>query len=490
MTMMLYADTTPLAEAIAAASEARVIAETLKLLGQRNLKPAKVAGRVGIDALWGAGDPATLAPLASSGRLTDWMRAIPLGPEPGEELRSQLSPATPLVQAFMAAQAAVAKGMPDGKPALPDPMEPMEIPGGKSVHQALTDAFDARDVTAMRRVLLGLHATGADYRSTLEALYVATRFSYVGGGEPLTWILTGSEIMDMAEWGGNNPPFVYWITGLLAGLGPNSATGEAARAYASDPQHDLSWMRSRLSIPKNEAAGKAFQVALTAGDAAAACDATLAALRAGATPLGVASGMALAVAEQVNAVPDGDIPGLLKAGRTLRSIHAVATAARQTQHHDTWPMLYTAACAVNALGAVAPVGLPAAPSMPVGGTLGGALLRTMEQQVATGEAVSAVAAARRYMQIENAPRAFAGAVSLAVAQTDLTPGTPAAEAAPLVAAALEEYLSLPAVLANNGQNALLAAAVRLATNLRGEHARADRVNTAIEEAIGAGAGLN
>ena len=55
----------------------------------------------------------------------------------------------------------------------------------------------------------------------------------------------------------------------------------------------------------------------------------------------------------------------------------------------------------------------------------------------------------------------------------------------LVAAALEEYLRLPAALANNGQNALLSAAVRLATDLRGDHARADRVNNAIANAVGA-----
>jgi hypothetical protein len=79
---------------------------------------------------------------------------------------------------------------------------------------------------------------------------------------------------------------------------------------------------------------------------------------------------------------------------------------------------------------------------------------------------------------------------LAVAQTDPAPGTPTAEAAPLVAAALEEYLALPTALANNGQNALLAAAVRLATDLRGDHARAGRVNAAIEETIGASAGRN
>lgn len=485
MTMMLYADTTPLTQAIAQGDESQVIAETLKLLGQRNLKAAKVAGRVGIDALWGAGEPTTLAPVASSGRIADWMRALPLSGEPGDEQRARLGAATPLIQAFMAAQTAVARGMPDEKPALPDPLEPMEISGGRTVHQALTEAFDARDVTAMRRILLGLFATGADYRSTLEALYVATRFTYAGAGEPLTWILTGSEILDMAEWGGNSPPFIYWITGLLGGLGKSDEPGDRGRAYASDPKHDLTWLATRLSPPNDAPAGKAYQAALTSGDANAACDATLAALRAGATPTGIAGAMALAVAERVSAIPTGDTAGLLASGRALRYIHAVGSATRQTQHHDTWPLLYTAACAVNALGAQSPVGLPATPSQPIGGTLGGALLRQMEQQVATGDSPSALIAARRYMQVENSPRAFAGVVGLATAQTDPTPGSASAEIMSLVAAALEEYLRLPAALANNGQNALLSAAVRLATDLRGDHARADRVNNAIANAVGA-----
>lgn len=488
--MKLYADTTPLVKAIAAGGESQVVAETLKLLGQRNLKAAQIAGRVGIDALWGGGDPEALAPLAATGRLTDWMRALPLGPEPGEERRSKLQAATPLIQAFMAAQAGVRQGMADQKPALPDPVEPMELPGAKSVHQALTEAFEARDIPAMRGILLGLHATGADYRSTLEALYIATRFTYVGSGEPLTWIMTAAEIMDMAEWGGNIPPVVYWVTGLLGGLGKNSAVGEAARAYASDPEHDLSWLRTRLATPKEEAAGKAFQAALTSGSASAACEATLAALRAGATPMGVAGGMALAVAERLAAIPADDSAGLLAAGRALRYVHAVAAATRHTQHQDTWPLLYTAACAVNALSASAPAGLPATPSIPIGGTLGGALLRQIEQQVATGDAASALTAARRFMQLENAPRAVAGAISLAVAQTDPTPGTAGAEAMSLVAAALEEYLRLPAPLAGTGQNALLSAAIRLATDLRGDHARADRVSAAIEDVVGAAAAQN
>jgi hypothetical protein len=199
--------------------------------------------------------------------------------------------------------------------------------------------------------------------------------------------------------------------------------------------------------------------------------------------------MALAVAERVASVPAGDSASLLAAGRTLRYIHGVATVMRQTQHPDTWPLLYTAASAISALGAQAPTNLPATPSTPIGGLLPAGLLTQLKNQVATGDAGSATIVARRYMQIENAPRSFAGAVSLALSQSDPVAGTPSAEAVPLAASALEEYLALPAALANNGQNALLAAAVRLATDLRGDHARADRINIAIEQAA-AGVGRN
>ena len=332
MSMMLYADTTPLAEAIAEGDEARVISETLKLLGQRNLKPGKIGGRVGIDALWGGASPRALGALAVSGRIAEWMRSIPLGPEPAEEDRRQLAAATPLVQGFMAAQEAVRAGVKGQQPTLPEPMEPMEIPGGKSVHQAIAEAFAAHDVETMRRVLLGLNATGADYRAVLEAIYVALRFRFVGAGMPLTGVVAASEIMDMAEWGGRFPAFIYWATGILGDATPNSAIGEAARTYASDPAHDLTWLRTRLSIPKEESAGQTYQRALLAGDAAAACDATLAALRAGATPRGVVSGMALAVAERINAISLGDTAALTSAGQTLLYIHAVATVMRHHEH--------------------------------------------------------------------------------------------------------------------------------------------------------------
>jgi hypothetical protein len=295
--------------------------------------------------------------------------------------------------------------------------------------------------------------------------------------------------MDMAEWGGRYMAFIAWATNLLGDATPNSPLGEAARVYASEPAHDLTWMRMRISIPKEENAGQAYQRALLAGDGVAACDATLAALRAGATPRGVVSGMALAVAERINAIPLGDIAALTTAGQTLLYVHAVATVMRQTQHHDVWPVLYTAAFAVNALNTSIPAGgtpLPAAPSMPVsGGLIGSTLIRTVEQSAMAGDVSGAIAAARRYMQLENTPRAYAGVVGLVAARADASGAGETASAAQLVAAAAEEYLALHHTLANDGQNALLTAGVRLASELRGDHALADRVGAAIDRAVSA-----
>ncbi len=497
MSMMLYADTTSLAQAIASGDEAEVISETLKLLGQRNLKPSKVGGRVGIDALWGGAAPRALGALAVSGRIADWMRAMPLGVEPGEDERRQLAPAILLVQGFMANQAAVSASLAQTEPSLPQPIEPMEIPGGKSVHDALSEAFAEQDTPMMRRILLGLNATGADYRAVLEAVYVALRSRFVAGGMPLTAIVSASEIMDMAEWGGRYPAFIMWATAILADATPNDAIGETARAYASDPAHSLTWMRTRLTIPKEEAAGASYQRALLAGDADAACDATLVALQAGATPRGVIGGMALAVAERINALPLGEADALRAAGQTLLYVHSVATVMRQTQQPEVWPMLYTASVAVNALAARIPANaaaLPAAASMPISaGLIGPTLIRTVEQSALAGDTPGAIAAARRYMQLENTPRALAGAVGLAAARSAVAPAAGAPNAPTtmqLVAAAAAEYLALHPALAAGGQNALLTASVRLASELVGDHSLADRVTQAIDHTLGARAVRN
>jgi len=54
---------------------------------------------------------------------------------------------------------------------------------------------------------------------------------------------------------------------------------------------------------------------------------------------------------------------------------------------------------------------------------------------------------------------------------------------PAVAAAAEEYLSLPETLASNGNNTLLAAAVRLTSEFGTSHVLADKIQAAIDQEL-------
>src|SRR5262249_13807446 len=173
----------------------------------------------------------------------------------------------------------------------------------------LRAALAARDLEMARRILMGYYATGTDYRALLTLLYAALVHRYPEGGHPLTYVVDGSRVLDMADWGDRLPAFIFWVTPLILTDSPDTPVAETARAYAQQPEHDLGWLRSRLAIPKEEAAGPAFQRALLAGDADAACEAVLKTLRSGATPMGVAAGMNLAAAELVNGMAPGDHAG-------------------------------------------------------------------------------------------------------------------------------------------------------------------------------------
>lgn len=486
MATTIYADTTPLLEAIAASDTDRIIRETTALLGAQKVPAAKIAGRVGLAALWGNADPHALTVLATVGRVSTWMRTIPAGPEPGDDVRRQLAPAYPLAQSFLAVADAVRNGLPEPHPSLPEPILPGELKNGKTVYGAIQDAYGRRDLNTIRALLMGYHATGADYRSFQTAIYGALAHRYPEGGHPLIFALSGCHILDMAEWGDHEPPMIYWYPPLMLESVPDAPAAQAASDYAKQTEHDLSWLRTRLSIPKEEPAGVAFQQALLAGDGAAACDAVLSALRSGATPRGVASGMSLAVAAHINAVPQGDSAQLMRVGHVLEYVHSVQLAMRHTQETLVFPLLYTAACAVNSLGPVGAQvvqGAGAAGALVAGGLIPGVVLRSLEQQVTSGEIGGALATARRYIQMGHPPSGLAGILATVAAQRDVTGDESAQHALPLVTAACEAYLMLPGAIAEKGQNALLTAAIRLATEARGGTTLASRVSTVIEEAI-------
>src|SRR5579862_4539262 len=446
MATMLHADTTPLLEAVAAQDTPTTIRETVRLLGERNVKPAHIAARVGIAALWGNARPQALSVLAVAGQVADWMRAIT------QEDKAGLAAAYPLAQGALAVADAVKAGMREPHPSLPTPLEPSEIkhPGG--VHGALADAFAQRNTERIKQILLGYYATGADYRVIQEALYTTLRFRYPAGGSPLTFALAASDVEDMAEWGDQTPALIHWYPPLMVDQTPDTPSAQAAQAFAAQPNNDLSWLRKRLSIPKEEAAGAQFRQALGGGNATAACAAVLTALQQGATPQGIGAGLALAAAERVNAAPAGDRAALVRAGQVLRYAHATHMAMLHTQATQTWPLLYTAACAVRELPAGAAInaqGISSSVSTPLGGLMPDVLLRSLEQQMANGDVGSSLVSARRYIQLGHAPRALAGALGLTASLNDavgMPDGALAAHALPLVAAAAAEYLALPAAL--------------------------------------------
>jgi hypothetical protein len=390
------------------------------------------------------------------------------------------------MQGFMATAEQVRTGIPEPHPELPAPIVPADVSNAEGAFGALRDAVAARDLERTRAILMGFYATGTDYRALLTAIYMSLSMRYPDGGHPLYFAVTGSRLLDMANWGDRMPAYIFWVAPLILDATPDAAPAGAARAYAVAPEHALDWLRKRLSIPREEAAGPRFQRAVTTGDAAAACDAVLQALRDGATPMGVAAGLALAAATEVNAVPRGDMAGLLRAAHVLLYTHAVHTATRHTQDPRIWPLLYTAACAVNAVGVTGDAtalerGASSVPSAALGGLMPLGILRRLEEQADDGDTASALASARRYVQMGHPVRALAGIIGSVAAMRDVVSDQGhALHVLPLVAAALDEYLALPPALAAGGQNALLTAAIRLASEVTTSHALADRVRSAIE----------
>lgn len=490
MPMIVHADITTLLDALTTGDLDGVIAATLQLLGPERVPPAKVAARIGIPAAWGGGDGHPLGVLAVAGQMAEWMRTIPIGPEPGADQRRNLAAALPLIQAFSAVAARVKQGLPEPHPALPQPLVPADVHAEGGSMAAFAAAVADRDLDRTRALLMGYYATGADYKTVLATIYAALATRYSDGGHPLIFSVAGSRVLDMADWGDRMPAYIYWATPLMLDAAPQAPAGAAAAAYAAEEAHALGWLRTRLAIPKEEAAGSAFQRAIVVGDYTAACDAVLKALRDGATPMGVASGIALAAATEVVNVPTGDREGLMRTGHALLYAHAVHTATKQTQNPAIWPLLYTSACAVNAARNLTPSGQlaaarPAAQSVPMGGLIPASMLRGFEQQLASGDVPGALTVATRYLQMGHPQRALAGVIGSVAASCDADPAQPESlHILPIVAAAAAEYVNLPQALQNGGQNALLHAAVRLAGELTAGHSVADRVREAITARAG------
>src|SRR5215469_846865 len=173
MVTIQSADISRLLDGITSGDQKQTIQETLDLLGRKKVPPAKLAARVGIAAAWGGGDGYPLSTLSVAGRVAEWMRNIPIGPEPGADERRMLAPALPLVQGFLAVADRVKTGLVEPHPSLPDPLMPRDVKHQDGPLGALRDYLISHDVEGVRRILLGYYATGTDYRNVLTAIYAA-----------------------------------------------------------------------------------------------------------------------------------------------------------------------------------------------------------------------------------------------------------------------------------------------------------------------------
>ena len=277
---------------------------------------------------------------------------------------------------------------------------------------------------AIQRILLGFHATGTDYRTFLGALY-ATLIHRYPEGAPADLRLCGQPRAGNGRVGRPHAA-LHLLVSADHGRRRARRSRRAGRAAIRRRPGTRPWLATHPARDSQGGGGGAqFQQALVSGDATAACEATFAALRAGATTRGVAAGMALVAAQRLNAVPEGDRAELVRIGRVLQYVHAVHVALTQVQDAGAFPLVYTAAAAVNALG---PARGPAAPSSPVsaslagGGLIPGTMLRTLEQQLAGGDTASALTTARRYMQMSNSAGRSPASRAVSPRRTTRRPG--------------------------------------------------------------------
>jgi hypothetical protein len=458
-------DYAPLIDAVASASVDHIAREVVHLL-RRNVSPLFIIGNVGVPAAWGDTEGHPLCALAAGGHIADWARYIPSGGEQDDEEQRLLKQALPLTAALAFAAEAVKSGE-RTQPKLPEPLFPANITHPEGMGGALREAVRAGQAKRTEQLLLGYYATGTDYRSYLANVYRAISEHYTEDGHILLFAHRSSQVLDMAGWADKLPPFIFWLTPHLASARPDAPFLIDVWAFLSDPAHDLKPLRTRLAPANDAAAGAELRQAILHGSVEECCAAVLAALRNGARGPAVGSVIALAAARRFLNTAEGDASALSRAAHGLLIASAARTAAQQIQDVEVLPILFIAAAAINALRDVEQAKASQAIAPPrtsagglVGGMLAPLLLRSLEQQLESGEEQAAQTSAHRYLQLGHPARGLVAMIASVACQGDAS--SDQGHTLLLAQTAAEEYLALPPHLHSEGET-LLAVGVRGAT---------------------------
>lgn len=474
----LRADLSQLVDALVSGNKEQIIASVRDHLRQ-NQAPDVLIGRIGTIAARGDRNGHTVTTLGAAAMLSRNLHFIPLPLEPGaldNREKDDWSRALPLfAQAMIAAIPAVQAGH-NAPENYPEPFFPSELLNtDKSVRDVMEEAILRGDALQAEKILFGLYGTGADYRTMQVRAYDAFSTVFQDGGHPLIFAVGGFRNLDAVEWGKEVPPILHWLSQYVA---LKKETREPAwvhtvRDFVKGHKEGLGRLRTRLGIPNEQKALPLRERVLSSTDTAQLCQAVYdALLKDEATPAGVCSIIALAAADMLAHIPEGDYETFIQVAHGLLYASAVRTAIHQTrQDDDVLPLIFYSAVYVNALqnevaaakgsekAAITPAGTVTSKG---GGFIGVTQLENLREQLKNKDLADALSTAQRYLQLGHDPRALFGSIGLAAALTDATADQ--GHTLQIVQAANEEFIAWPRSLKETSIDSFLQVALRATVN--------------------------
>lgn len=459
-------DISALVDAIAAGHSEQISGIARELIEQ-GAGASELIGRIGIIAA--QGDPSesdghTILTLAAASMMCRWFVALQyqLGEDPADHRRELPL----LVQSVAAAMPAVQAGK-QAHVTSPDPLFPSELPEAQTVSTMMHQAIFNNDPSLVERLLLGLHGTGADYRTMHIRLFDALGTTFQEDGHPLLFAVRGFQLLDAVEWGTRVPAIVDWLAPRVPIHSEEPTWVQVVRDFLSEPSHSFASYRTRLAAPREEQALPLRRLLLSDTEAPQVCQAVFdAVMKGGASSHGVASVTALAAADLLQRLGDGDRDAFVTAAHCLLFAAATRIAFMQVQEVEALPLLLTAACAVNALHKdLAQVQTTTQAAQPRSNILGGgliapAILTSLGEQLDAQDLTGAFATSRRYLQLGHDARALFAIIAHSAAQADAAADD--GHTLQIVQAAGETFLAWPVTLRSTTIDSLLHVALRAA----------------------------
>ncbi len=462
-TIGMNIDISPLENAVVAGNTNQIIATGLQLL-ERGAPAAELLGRIGLIAARADSDGHAVLTIDAASAMSRWI--LNLTKLYGEDPANHARELPLLVQALVATAPVVRDGssVPEN---YPEPYFPSYLGEHGSVDEAMHKAVYGNDAEMVERLLFGLYGTGADYRTAEIRTYDGISTTFQHAGHPLQFAVRGYQLLNNVEWSVRTPIILHWLAPHLPLHTEEPVWITAVRTFLAESAHNLAGLRTRLAAPKNENALPLRALILSKADPTQVCQGVFDALVTnGASSQGVGSVIALAAADVMQNVGDGNRDAFIQAAHGLLFAAAVRAVYSHVQDIPALPLLFTSAVFINDLNRqlnqesnTMPMG--AIPVTPAGGGLiPAAVLESLNQQLAAQDLNGAYSTCRRYLRFGNDPQTLFATIALAAAQVDAAADQ--GHSLQIVQAAGEEYLAWPRQLADVNIDGFLHVALRAA----------------------------